>query len=207
MKLTPEQLKRRAKRKAAERRFRSYGILALVIAAAMLFTLFFTIFTTGISAFWRYEAQVTFELTEKRMKIDPAATYSEEDYEKLARKASYNLIVKDRLYELFPDVKKRKHKKRLGKMLSYGAEVALRNAVLSGEAKVGDKVTLWVPLSDDLDTFLKGYIDPDLPEKKRRVKDDEISWLKKLQDDGVVRRAFDWGFFTRADSQIGRAHV
>ncbi len=201
MTLSQEALKRRAKRRTAETRFRSYGIIALGIAGAMLLTLFFTVFTTGISAFWRHEALIEFQLTEKRMKIDPTASYSDADYEKLARSAPYNLIVKDAMYALFPDVKKRKHKKHLGKMISYGAEIALRNAVLKGKAHVGDNFKLWVPVSDDLDTFLKGYIDASLPEKKRRVKDNEIEWVHKLQDNKLIRSSFDWGFFTRADSR------
>ncbi len=201
MSFSLKDLERRARRQSAERRFRAYGIIALGVAAAMLLTLFFTIFTTGISAFWRYETAIEFTLDAKTLKIDPTASYSEDEYRSAVRKAPYSKVIKNAVYGLFPDVKKRKQKIRLAKMVSYGAESLLRDTLMSGDAKVGDKIKLWVPLSDDLDTFLKGNIDASLPEKKRRVKDIEMSWLETLESEGSIRQVFDWGFFVRADSR------
>jgi len=54
---------------------------------------------------------------------------------------------------------------------------------------------------DDIDTFVKGLIDRNLPEDLRRVKDNQIKWIDSLEERGVIDVQFNTNFFTSADSR------
>jgi phosphate transport system permease protein len=60
--------------------------------------------------------------------------------------------------------------------------------VRSDPGLVGRTVPVWLPLSDDADMLIKGYIPRDVPEIQRRVSDQEIAWLDDLAAKGEVER-------------------
>ena len=47
----------------------------------------------------------------------------------------------------------------------------------------------------------KGYIDRDLAEDNRRVKDKELVWIDSLKEEGQIVTHFNSGFFTNGDSR------
>ena len=57
------------RRHAAERRFRAYGIAALLFAAAMLLTLLVTIIRPGISGFFHHEVRVEIDTAPIRTQL------------------------------------------------------------------------------------------------------------------------------------------
>ena len=81
-------LKRRYR---AERRFKLYGVTAIVLSLAFLTLLFITIVGKGYSAFQQTEIRLD-------VYFDPA-----EFKDRLAADANYLAIVKNSLRELFPD--------------------------------------------------------------------------------------------------------
>ena len=54
---------------------------------------------------------------------------------------------------------------------------------------------------DDVDMFVKGYIQRKLPEAQRRISDKELVWLDKLNDQGRLEKRFNTTFLSAGDSR------
>lgn len=177
------------RRNAAERRFRFYGMLAISFAVACLGILFFTILSKGISAFQQTYIQIDIHFDSEQ--IDP---------KKLAD-ANYQGLVKKSLRGLFPEVKSRRDKKDLYKLVSSGASYELLNMVRKDPSLIGKNVSVWVTADDDVDMFAKGFIRRELPENERRISNKELSWIDKLQSEQRVKKVFNTTFFSAGDSR------
>ncbi len=186
---------RLASRQAAERRFRVYGLIAVALALFFLVLLFATIAGRGYSAF--VQTEVRLEVMLDPAVLDPQGTG---DPAVLAR-ADYGGLVKASLRERFPDVTKRRDKRQLYRLVSTGAAYELRRAVLAAPEQIGSRISLWVPASDDVDMFAKGFVDRELEESRRRLSDREIAWIDAFDADGAMVKRFNVRFFTSGDSR------
>ena len=117
------------------------------------------------------------------------------------RGANYRAVASRALQERFPDVSGRSDKRRLGRILSSGAALTLREMVLADPSVIGTTQSVWVKASTDVDSFLKGEMPRELPETERRLKDKEVAWVDALTADGAVETRFDADFFTSGDSR------
>ena len=177
------------RRNAAERRFRFYGMLAISFAVACLGILFFTILSKGISAFQQTYIQIDIHFDSEQ--IDP---------KKLAD-ANYQGLVKKSLRGLFPEVKSRRDKKDLYKLVSSGASYELLDMVRKDPSLIGKNISVWVTADDDVDMFAKGFISRELPENERRISNKELSWIDKLSSEQRVKKVFNTTFFSAGDSR------
>ncbi|WP_417431346.1 phosphate ABC transporter permease PstA [Kiloniella sp.] len=192
LKVNPTLLKRR---NAAEKRFRFYGLAAVLTAVLVLCLLLTSIVSKGYTAF-----QQTYILVDIRLDaetIDPKGTQRVED---LAA-ASYKGLLRSALREQFPGVEGRKAKRALYGIVGSAAEFDVRDAVLNNPKLVGTMATIAVKSSDDVDSFYKGYIPRDVPESNRKVKDRELAWLDTLSADDRIVKKFNVDFFTNGDSR------
>ena len=73
--------------------------------------------------------------------------------------------------------------------------------VLENPKRIGTRDHVWVLAGDDIDTFFKAGFDSSLPEDQRRVKDNQVSWLQKLQANDSLEKRFNRIFFTAGDSR------
>lgn len=183
------------RRYAAERRFRAYGLAAIGFAVFCLGVLLFTIIRTAIPAFT--QTMIQLDVTLYPQEIDPAGTrepgtLSTVDYQKLIR---------DALDDLFPEVTDRQQRRELMALLSPGATYALRSKVMADPALIGQRITIRVPFSDDIDQLAKGRIDSAAAAETRRVSNRQIEWFQRLEQRGLVRHAFNTTLFTAGDSR------
>ena len=183
------------RRYAAEKRFQMYGILAIVFAISMLGLLFTTIIGKAVPAFT--QTMVNLEITLYPQDIDPDGT---RDPQVLSR-ANYRTVIRQAFFDLFPDVTSRRDKRQLFEMISPGAVYEIRDKVLENPDLIGERLTIQMPLSDDIDQLNKGQIDRTLPEAERRVKDKQIAWFERLENRGLVETVFNTTFFTAGDSR------
>ena len=179
-------LKRRYR---AERRFKIYGIAAIVISLVFLAILFATIVGNGYTAFQQTKIKID-------VYFDPA-----EFQDKLAADANFLGIVKTSLSQLFPDVSGRRDKRSLYGLISGGASFQVREMLLQDRSLIGRVVPIWVPADDDVDMLLKGHMDRSVPEEKRRLKDKQLAWIDQLSADGRLRKTLNNAFFTQGDSR------
>ena len=187
--------RRLAKRRAAERRFRAYGVIAVALAIAALGVLFVSIVANGYTAF--QQTYIELEIT-----YDPETLDIGEARDTAALSgANYSGLVKKAMRETFPEVKERKARRALHAIVSSGASFALRERVLADPGLIGETRRVWVPADDDVDMLVKGHIDRDAPEAERRVKDDQIAWVERLEEAGRIEKRFNTTFFTAGDSR------
>ncbi|MBR9985316.1 MAG: phosphate ABC transporter permease PstA [Desulfosarcina sp.] len=179
-------LKRRYR---AERRFKIYGVAAIIISLGFLALLFVNIVGKGYTAFQQTEIKLD-------VFFDPA-----EFQDKLASDANYMAIVKDSMSRLFPDVSGRQDKRALYGLVSTGTVFQVRNILLEDRRLIGKTVPVWVPADDDVDMLVKGHMDRRLPEDQRRLKDQHLAWIDQLDADGRLRKALNHSFFTKGDSR------
>ena len=187
------------KRYAAERRFKMYGLLAIMFALGFLAIMLVTISLRALPAFTQTYVKVDVEFSETV--IDPKGTREKVQI----AKADFQKIVRDGVYALFPDVTKRKDKKRLKKLVSSEAGYHIARVLLADDEPnfdfIGTKQTVWVKSSDDIDSFVKGLIKRDVEESRRRVNDQQIEWVDALMAGGRIEKRFNWDFFKFGDSR------
>ena len=187
--------RRLARRRAAERRFRAYGIIAITLAFATLAALFVGIVGNGYTAFQQtyIELDVTF---------DPEVLGIADARDATALSAAnYPGLVKKTMRDMFPDVKGRKARRALYGIVSSGASFMLRERVLADPGLIGQTRRIRVPADDDVDMLVKGHIDRHAPESERRVEDDQIAWVASLEETGRIEKRFNTTFFTAGDSR------
>jgi phosphate transport system permease protein len=183
------------KRYARERRFRAMGLGAIGMGLLFVAFLFFNIIGNGYTAFWQTFVALDVTLEEQLIAPDGAR-----DAQSLAR-GNYTGLVKQTLREMFPEVKGRRDKRDLYKLISSGASFDLLHMVQDNPDLIGTTVRVWVPADDDIDMLVKGHIDRHAPQADRRVKDKVIAWVDKLEADGRITQNFNLAFFTNGDSR------
>jgi phosphate transport system permease protein len=164
----------RAKRRAAERRFKLMGAAALAITICFLALLLTDIVRKGVPVFIEHRAALS-------VTVDPAR----------AEAADYDGMLKDAVRAVFPDVTSRVEKKKLNALFSSAAADDLAARVTSDPAVIGKTIDMDVLLSDKADLYLKGYgssgADPEM--------------MQALAAKADISSHFAWRFFTNGDSR------
>jgi phosphate transport system permease protein len=177
------------KRYRVERRFRFYGLLAIVASMVFLSLLFISIVGKGYSAF-----EQTF--MELNVFFDPENLNTQS-----LVNADYQGLVKKSLSNMFPEVKERQAKRMLYGIVSPGASFQLRDMVLTHPDIIGQTRKVWVPADDDVDMLIKGHFDRQAAEGARRLKDEQLVWIDRLSAEGKIKKKFNSTFFTTGDSR------
>ncbi len=183
------------KRYAREKRFKALGLLSIMFGMAFLGILFTTIISNGYTAFQQSELQLEIFFDADELDIDDVSD-EEQMYD-----ADFSALTKAALRQRFPEVSGRSTKRALYSMVSPGAEYQLRKMLAEQPELLGQTQKVWLLADDDVDAFMKGHIDRDLPEDHRRVKDQKIQWIDNLVQHDELDLAFNTVFFTQGDSR------
>ena len=183
------------KRKAAETRFRIYGVAAIASGLIFLAILFTTIISNAYTAFVQTHIKLD-------VYLDPQVLEPEgkSDTETLST-ADYASIVRASLFKLFPNVESRRDLRELNTLVGRSAGFELRRRVLDDPGLVGKTLSLWLPAGDDVDMLLKGHIARTGPEETRRMSDQQLGWIDQLESEGRLEKQFNTDFFTQGDSR------
>lgn len=183
------------KRYAREKRFRLFGVLSLIVSFAFLLILLFTIISKGLPAFQQTYVKLDIELDEATLGIN------KDSGEDALFSANYSKAVKNSLNKMFPGVKGRKQKRALKNIVSNSAAYELRDMVIASPDLLGTTKSYWFLAKDDIDVFMKGNIDRNLPEADRRIKDYQFVWIDKLLEEKRLEKRFNTVLFTAGDSR------
>lgn len=184
------------KRHAAEKRFRFYGVLALLFGLGFLLFLFGSIFSKGWTAFLQTSIQLP--ITFSAEVINPSA--NPEDTEELFT-ANYVKLAREALYkELGVNVDDRKERRAANALLSRGVDVQLRKMVLDDPSIIGQTEDVWLLASGNADAVMKGSIDRETPNERRLISDQQLSWIDRLYADGDLEKQFNTGLFVNGAS-------
>lgn len=184
-----------ARRNAAERRFRWYGLIAIGLGLTFVVLMFSNIIGRGYPAFW--QAYIQIPITFDPAVIDPDG---QRDPRALAN-ADYAALVRAGMRQLFPDVQGRQELRALYGLTSSDAAFELQERVQQNPKRIGTEQEIWLLASATVDTFIKGNINRALDESERPIKDNQIEWIDKLQTTGKIEKQFNSILFSRGDSR------
>ncbi len=183
------------RRYARERRFRWLGATAVLIGLLCVVLLFADIILKGYTAF--QQTYIRLPIALEAESIDPEGTGARAAIED----ADYLALIRNALFELFPEVRDRQERRLLTSIVSVGAPNLVREYVLAHPDRIGTTQEIWVPATADIDMLMKGHINRDLPEAERRVKDQTLGWIDRLAAEGRIAKRFNTPFFVNGTSR------
>jgi phosphate transport system permease protein len=181
------------RRYAAERRFRMYGMLSILLALMFMLFLFTAIFSKGYTAFQQTFVSLSIDLTAEEF---PASTGDVEGFYAM----NYAGMIKRSLYATFPDVSGRRDKRALYQLISPGAIYTLRDRIMESPEMIGNTVVIWLPADDDVDMHVKGSFDSEEGTSGRLSKQ-QLGWIETLRKQDRLEKQFNTAFFTAGDSR------
>jgi len=177
-------------RYARERRFKTYGILAVCIAVGFLVLLLGRVVSQGYTAFYAHE--ITLPVYMDPARIDRAYPQG----------TNFELLVAEQQLARYGIKDDERGTKATAMRALFSSELKFRAAALirNNPALIGETVTIAAPAADESDLFYKGEISINTPADQRRLSDEQIGWLNRLKADGAVRTHFNGALFTNGDS-------
>lgn len=179
-----------AKRYRAEKRFRAYGIAAILFGLACLVVLFTDIIGKGHSAFLQ-----TYVYLEVNYDADTLEIDNVNDSQQLAV-ADYSAMVKAALREQFTDAKSREERRSLYGLVSNGASFTLRESLEDNPALLNQTVGVWLLADDDIDTYYKSRGNNKEDAFTGRLEAQQVAWLETWIDNKHIKKRFNTTFFT-----------
>jgi phosphate transport system permease protein len=179
-------------RRRKEKLFRASGMLATAIGILFLGVFFSTLIAKGASAFTQ-----TFLLLEVDLAAEDIAPGGEPD---LAN-ANFDGLLRKALQKNFPEVSGRNDRRELNRLLSIGAGFQLRDMVADNLKLIGTTQEIWVPASANVDMLMKGNIDATVDASLRILSDQQIRWIRELEQAGRIDAKFNKALFTNGDSR------
>ena len=183
---------RRRRRYNAERRFRFYGIASIAIALGALCLLLGSMTLKGWSAF--YQTHIVLEVDLPRDDLAPGGKVDDATL----KDANYAAYLRQALRTHFPEVRSRRDRRSLYRLISTGASFALQNMVVADPSLIGKTITFSAVASDDVDQFIKGHITVG---DGGKISSSQAGWIQALDKAGVIDRQFNTGLFTNGDSR------
>ncbi len=178
-----------ARRHASEKRFQWFGRIAITIAIGFLLVMVGTIGWMGAGALKQTQISLQVYFDPREIDINAVA------------KADYGTLVKTALRTTFPDVKKRRDKRKLNKLLSSQAAFSLRRQIMDDPSLIGQTRKIWFIASDDVDMFTKGNIPVGTNGNAGKLDEKQMQWITILEKSGAIKTRFNSGFFLSGDSR------
>jgi phosphate transport system permease protein len=167
-------------------------MLATTVGVVFLGVFFATLIAQGSSAFRQTFLKLDIELSS-----DVLAPGGELD---LAY-ADFDSLVRTALQAELPEVSGRSDRRALYRLVSVGAAYQVRDLVAARPELLGTVQTMWVPASSSVDMLIKGNIDAEVDESLRPISDQQIAWVRLLQDAGRLETRFNTALFANGDSR------
>ena len=191
----PDLPKGLAKRHRAEKRFRFMALASVLLGLIFLAVLFINVLTSGADAIRQSKVRLDINL-----QTNDFGSSKNPDIQQL-KNANYQGIIKRTVYKIFPEVKSRRDKRGLYRLVSSGAAYELREFVLDNPSNIGTSISIWLTASDDVDMIMKGKVSRTASSDVRRLSDQQMDWLEKLEAEGNLETKFNWTLFSNGDSR------
>jgi phosphate transport system permease protein len=184
-----------AKRYRAEKRFKAYGIAAILFGLACVVILFTDIIGKGHSAFLQTYVYLEVNYDADTLEIDDI-----NNPQQLAV-ADYSAIVKAALRQQFTDAKSRKERRSLYGLVSNGAGFTLRESLEDDPSLLNQTVGVWLLADDDIDTYYKSRGNDKADAFIGRLGPQQVAWVETWIDNQQIKKRFNTTFFTSGDSR------
>jgi phosphate transport system permease protein len=191
-------------RNAAEKRFRAYGLSAIVVALLALVWLLISIFGNGLPAF--RQTFISFPVTLDAAVLDKAGNRDVAEMAKTTTIGYAKLLATSLEAELAAkgiDLGKVKTKD-LTKMISEESPATLRDRVLADPSLIGQTVQVSVLASGRIDGYYKGRVSMESAAKDKNTSPEQLALADQMQAAGVLSMQLNPGFLTMPDASDKR---
>jgi phosphate transport system permease protein len=188
------------KRYAAEKRFRAYGVAALLTAAAFLVFLLGNLISNGLSGFMGAQVRLTVPLDAQVLGVTAAEATTQAGQSRLAN-ADYTALVSRALRERFGVASGTPEARAVQQLVSLNAGNEVRAVVAGDPSQIGTAVPIWFTAGSEVELVLKNLIDESAADADRIVSRQMVDWVRTLERENNARLAFNGAFFVNGDSR------
>lgn len=183
-----------AKRRAAETRFRLFGLASVFFGLLCLVALFTDITSKGVSAFTQTSLKTEIFLDDGYLNLSKNSSVDD------VRFANFDGLIK-RHFDKSLQPKTRKDKRELFKLISPGASWQLQELLLTNPELLGTTITIELLMDDDVDQWFKHDRELVAGESNDRLSEQQLAWLNSWVESGQLASHFNTLFFTNGDSR------
>jgi phosphate transport system permease protein len=193
-----------ARRNAAERRFRLYGMASIAVSLAVLAVMIVTIFSDGLSSF--RQTSVTFPVVLDAARLDPDGNRNRAEMTAVTT-IGYGRVIDASFDALLAQegitIDGLSDKDARG-ILSKEAAGQLRAQVLANPEIVGQTIDMTLWTNARIDGYFKGRVTMETAVRDGNVSPEQLQLADVLQDRGILSRPFNWAFLTGSDASDQR---
>lgn len=173
----------------AEKRFRFYGLFAVVLSASFLAFLLITMMANGLRGFTQSEIAVPIDFAASDLFLEPAQLDGDGADAALAS-ADIEGVVRDAAIAAYGEDG--------AGLISNGAWLRVRDALADNPELLDGSETFWLQASTDLDLGARG----EAGDRRSASETGQamIATWDRLSDQDKVRRGISWTFLTASDS-------
>lgn len=183
-----------ARRRAAETRFRLYGMASVFFGMLCLVVLFTDIASKGTSVFKQTSLNTDIYLDSDYLNLNKESSSEEIQF------ANFEGLIK-RHFAKSLKPKGRKAKRELFKLISPGAAWQIQELLLANPALVNTTVNIELLMDDDVDQWFKHDQDLAEDEVNNRLSKQQLGWINNWLESGRLATHFNTLFFTNGDSR------
>ncbi|MBL9057924.1 MAG: phosphate ABC transporter permease PstA [Rhodobacteraceae bacterium] len=191
-------------RNAAERRFRGYGLTAIVVALLALVWLLISIFSAGLPAF--RQTFLTFPVTLEEKVLDKSGTRDIAVMSKVTTVAYAKLLSQS----IEAEITARgidlggASAKDVTKLVSEESAATLRRMVLADPALVGTTIEFTALATGRIDGYYKGRVTMESAALDKNTSPEQLVLADRLKEAGILGTRFNSGFLTMPDASDKR---
>ena len=192
------------RRRRAELRFRSYGILAIAISLAVLALMLVTILSGGIGAF--RQAKLDFPVTLDAGLLDPKGNRDPAEMSKVTTVGYGKALTRSFAAALQAkgiDTAGLKDEE-IAELISKDAAGVLRARVLADPGLVGQTIELSVLAGGRIDGYLKGRVTLDSAKLDSNISPEQLHLADRLAQAGMLGLHWNTAFLTNPDASDQR---
>ncbi|MFP1681924.1 phosphate ABC transporter permease PstA [Alloalcanivorax sp. C16-1] len=202
------------RRHAREKRFRRFGLTAVMLGLAFVAVLFVSIFSRGLPAFWQSTLTLDVRFDPAVLNMGPPPQQQPEesprDFQQRLNAwnfqltmASWNTILEDALIAEKPALEE--HRRQLRKLFTSGAKYRLRDMVAENPSLIGQSREVTLLADAEVDVWIRGNIDRSLPDARLQLSPELRRIADELHEDGLLDVTFSTTLFTNSDSRSSPA--
>lgn len=205
-----------AKRHRKENTFRRLGLMAVITGMTLVAILFASILMRGVPAFWQatFYTEIYFdpEVIDLPSKPERASGESQFafderflEWQTQASMVNWQSLIDRAVEDALGEEVEPRQLRDLRELVTSGERYALRDRFMEDPSLLGQTVELKMLASANVDVWIKGNIDRDLPDARQQLSAQTRAWADQLKEQGVIRNAFSTALFLNTDSRSSLA--
>lgn len=205
-----------ARRHAKEKRFRFMGLAAIVTGMTLVAILFASILMRGVPAFWQATFTLEVYMDPEVIQLDARPVRqsgeSQADFETRLQSwqtrvglINWQSLLDSALEQALGEEVESRQLRDLRALIASNERFALRDRFLADPNLLGQRVETKLLADANVDVWLKGNIDRNLPDARQQLSPQTRAWADRLYAEGVIQNAFSTSLFLNSDSRSSAA--